>query len=168
VLPAGPQILAVTSSLAVLDCLGHQSHTREKPVSQGLQSTPAYAQLLRGEGIGPLLAQPIVLETGDIGRFPPVGTSASYCRCVKSTQVRNGKRKGQGNGNNGHPSLAWASMEAAQFAIRCNPRVQRFSQRQEAKSPTMLARKAVAHTWSRAGYDLMRDLGPFEVHNAFG
>jgi transposase len=42
-----------------------------------------------------------VLETGHIGRFPTVGNYASYCRCVKSTKISNGKRKGQGNVKNG-------------------------------------------------------------------
>ena len=64
--------------------------------------------------------------------------------------------------------LTWASMEAAQFAIRFSPTVQRFYQRKQAKSHLMVARKAVAHKLSRACYDLMRDLVPFDVHKAFG
>jgi transposase len=59
-------------------------------------------------------------------------------------------------------------MEAAQFAIRFNPRVQRFYQRKLAKSHLMLARKSVAHKLARACYDMMRDLVPCEVHKAFG
>jgi hypothetical protein len=31
-----------------------------------------------------------------------------------------------------------------------------------------MARKAVAHTLARAGYDRMRDLVPWEVYKAFG
>ena len=101
-------------------------------------------------------------------RFPPVGTSASSCRCGGSTQISNGKRQGQGHVNHGHPSLEWASREAAQLAIRFSPTVQRFSQRQQAKSQRMVARKAVTHTLSRACYYLMRALGPFEVQQACG
>ena len=130
--------------------------------------TPAYAQLQTVNGIGTTLAQTIVLETGDIGRFPTVGHDASYCRCVGSTKIRHGKRQGQGNVNNGNPSLEWASMEAAQFAIRCSPIVQRFYQRKQAKSHLMIARKAVAHKLARACYDIMRDLVPFDVQKAFG
>ena len=40
------------------------------------------------------------------------------------------------------------TMEAAQFAIRFNPTVQWFYQRKQAKSPLMVARKAVAHKLS--------------------
>jgi transposase len=167
-LPEPDQVLAVTSSLALLHCLGQQIQTLEKAVSKRLKHTPAYAQLLTVDGIGTILAQTIVLETGAIGRFPTVGHYASYCRCVGSTKISNGKRKGQGNGKNGNPYLDWASMEAAQFAIRCSPTVQRFYQRKQAKSHLMIARKAVAHKLARACYYMMRDLVPFEVHKAFG
>jgi transposase len=167
-LPEADQVLAVSSSLVLLHCLGQQITTLEKAITQRLKHTPAYEQLLSVDGIGALWAQTIVLETGASGRFPTVGNDASYCRCVPSTKIRNGKRKGQGNIKNGHPYLAWASMEAAQFAIRFNPRVQRFYQRKEVKTLRVLARKAVAHTLSRACYSIMRDLVPFDVHKAFG
>jgi transposase len=167
-LPEPEHVLAVTSSLAVLHCLEQQIKTVEKLVHTRLKHTPAYAQLQTVEGIGTILAQTIVLETGDIRRFATVGHYASYCRCVQSTNISNGKRKGQGNVKNGHPYLAWAYMEAAQFAIRFSPTVQRFYQRKQAKSHLMIARKAVAHTRARACYYIMRDLMPFDVHQAFG
>ncbi len=168
ILPEAEQVLAVTSSLAVMHCLGQQIKTREKTVQKHLKHPPAYVQLQTVDGIGTILAQTIVLETGDIGRFPSVGHYASYCRCVGSTKISHGKRKGQGNVKNGNPYLEWASMEAAQFAIRFSPTVQRFYQRKQVKSHLMIARKAVAHKLARACYDIMRDLVPFEVHKAFG
>lgn len=167
-LPNTEQVLAVTSSLAVLHWLGQQIKTLEKAVHKRLTHTPAYAQLQTVDGIGMILAQTILLETGAIGRFPTVGHYASYCRCVSSTKLSNGKRKGQGNVKNGNPYLEWAYMEAAQFAIRFSPTVQRFYQRKQAKSHVMVARKAVGHKLARACYYIMRDLVPFDVHKAFG
>jgi transposase len=169
-LPEAYQGLAITSSLAILDCLSQQIKTLEKAVSKRLKHTPSYEQLLTVDGIGTILAQTIVLETGQIGRFPTVGDYASYCRCVNSTKLSNGKRKGQGNVKNGNLYLGWAYMEAAQFAIRFNPQAQRFYQRKLAKSTnnTVLARKSVAHKLSRACYYIMRDLVPFEATKAFG
>jgi transposase len=169
-LPEESQVLAVTSSLAVLDCLKHQIKTLEQTVHKRLHHTPAYEQLLTVDGIGTILAQTITLETGAISRFPTVGHYASYCRCVDSTKLSNGKRKGTGNVKNGNPYLAWAYMEAAQFALRFQPAAQRFYQRKLAKSRnhTVLARKAVAHKLARACYDMMRDLVPFEATKAFG
>ena len=115
------QVLAVTSSLVVLNCLRQQIKRLEQSVHQRLHHTPAYEQLLTVQGIGTILAQTITLETGAISRFPTVGNSASYCRCVDSTKISNGKRKGTGNVKNGNPYLAWASMEVAQFARRFQP-----------------------------------------------
>jgi transposase len=155
-LPNAEPVLAVTSRLAGVHCRGPQITTLEQAVPKRLQQTPADAQLQTVDGIGPILAQTIVLETGDMGRFPTVGNSASSCRCVGSTTISNGKRKGQGNGKNGHPSLEWASMAAAQCALRFRPTVPRFDQRKPAKSPLMVARKAVAHTLARACSDSMR------------
>jgi transposase len=168
--PEADQLLAVTSSLAVLDCLSHQSKAWAKSVHQRLHHTPAYAQRLTVKGIGPLVAQTIALATGAIRRCPTVGHSASYCRCVDSTKRSHGKRKGQGHVKNGHPYLAWVSMEAAQLALRFQPAAQRFSQRKLAKTNNnpSLARKAIAHQLARACYDIMRDLGPFAAMQAFG
>ena len=45
VLPEEPQVLAVSSSFAVLDCLSQQSTMREKTVHKRLHQTPSYAQL---------------------------------------------------------------------------------------------------------------------------
>jgi transposase len=169
-LPEADQILAVTSSLAVLDCLSRQIKALEHTVHTRLKRTPAYEQLLTVQGIGAILAQTITLETGAISRFPTVGHYASYCRCVDSTKISNGKRKGQGNVKNGNPYLSWAYMEAAQYAMRFQPAAQRFYQRKLAKSNknTILARKAVAHKLARACYYIMRDLVPFDATKAFG
>jgi len=76
-LPEPEHVLAVTSSLAVVHCLGQQSTALEKLVHTRLQHTPAYAQLQTVEGIGTIVAQTIVLETGAMRRFPTVGQYAS-------------------------------------------------------------------------------------------
>jgi transposase len=167
-LPDADQALAVTSALAVLHCLAEQMHTVETRVRTRIQSTPLYELLQTVDGIGPILAQTILLETGDIGRFPSVGDYASYCRCVDSTKVSNGKRKGQGNVKNGNPYLGWAYAEAAHFAVRFNPRVQRYYQRKQTQTNVAVAHKTVAHKLARACYHMMRHHMPFEASKAFG
>jgi len=167
-LPDADQALAVTSALAVVSCLTEQIKTVEKRVSTRMQSTPLYELLQTVGGIGPILAQTILLETGDIGRFPHVGDYASYCRCVASTKVSNGKRKGQGNVKNGNPYLAWAYAEAAHFAIRLQPSVQRYYQRKQTKTTVPVAHKTVAHKLARACYHMMRHQVPFDAAKAFG
>ena len=51
-LPEVDQSLAVTSSLAVLDCLHRQIKVLEQTVQTRLKHTPAYEQLLTVQGIG--------------------------------------------------------------------------------------------------------------------
>lgn len=167
-LPDSDQVLAVSSALAVVSCLAEQIKAVEKRVRTRIQRTPLYELLRTVDGIGPILAQTILLETGDIGRFASVGDYASYCRCVTSTKVSNGKRKGQGNVKNGNPYLSWAYAEAAQFAIRFNPKVQRYYQRKLAKTNVPVARKTVSHKLSRACYHMMRHQIPFDAAKAFG
>jgi transposase len=167
-LPDSDQALAISSALTVVNCLAEQIKAIEKRVRTRIQRTPLYELLRTVDGIGPILAQTILLETGDIGRFPSVGDYASYCRCVDSTKVSNGKRKGQGNVKNGNPYLSWAYAEAAHFAIRFNPKVQRYYQRKLAKTKIPVARKTVAHKLARACYHMMRHEVPFDAAKAFG
>ncbi len=165
-----PQVLAVTRSLAVLDCLKHQSKTLEQTVQKRLPHTPSYEPLLTVAGLGTILAPTITRASGAIRRLPSVGNEASSCRCVERNQISNGKRTGTGHVKNGHPYWAWASREAAQCAMRFQPAAQRFDQRQLAQSRNHrgLARHAVAPKRSRAGYDRMRDLVPCEATPACG
>ena len=119
-------------------------------------------------GIGEILALTIMLETGDIRRFASVGNFASYCRCVGSQKISNGKKKGQGNTKNGNKYLAWAFIEAANFAIRFSGTINGFYQRKKAKTKGVVALKAVAHKLCRACYYIMRDQVPFNITKAFG
>ena len=77
----------------------------------------------------------IALETGDIRRFPEVGKYASYCLCVKSEKVSNGKKKGEGNAKSGNKYLSWAFAEAAHFAVRYEPLAKRFFERKQRARP---------------------------------
>ncbi len=108
-----------------------------------------------------------MLETGDTGRFAIVGQFASYCRCVRSEKLSNGKRKGSGNTKNGNKYLAWAFVEAANFAVRFDPSIRRFYQRKKSKTHGVVAIKAVAHKLARACYYILRDQVPFDVTKAF-
>ncbi len=82
-------------------------------------------------------------------------------------KLSNGKRKGQGNTKNGNKYQAGAFVEAAHFAVRYYPQVQRFHQRKQAKTNAIVAIKAVAHKLARACYDVMRDQVPFDPQKAF-
>ena len=159
--------LAVKANLSVMRCLEAEIKSLEEVVKERVKLKPAFRYLLTVSGIGPTLALTIMLETGDIRRFPRVGNFASYCRCVGSEKISNGKRKGKGNTKNGNKYLSWAFVEAANFAIRYEPLIARFYQRKKAKTHGVVAIKAVAHKLSRACYYVMRDEVPFDVGRAF-
>jgi transposase len=167
-LPEAERALAVESTLAVLQCLAEQIRVLERAVIERVKLRPAFQQLLTVSGIGDILALAIMLETGDIGLFERVGNFALYCRCVDSQKLSNGKRKGKGNTKNGNAYLAWAFLDAANFAVRYNPQIKRYYQRKTAKTNGVIAIKAVAHKLARACYYVMRDQVPFETAKAFG
>ena len=159
--------LALQCTVAVMRHLAEQITLIERAVHARVKLRPAFQSLLPVPGIGLTLALTIMLETGEIGRFPTVGQFASYCRCVGSTKLSNGKRKGQGNTKNGNKYLAGAFVEAAHFAMRYEPQIRQFYQRKQAKTNVFVALKAVAHKLARACYYIMRDAGPFDVTRAF-
>ena len=160
--------LAVKANLSVMSSADEQVQRLEQTVTQRVKLRPQFSFLKTVPGIGEILALTIMLETGDIGRFPSVGNYASYCRCVGSQKISNGKKKGKGNTKNGNKYLAWAFVEAAHFAIRFNSQIKSFDQRKKAKTKVVVAIKAVAHKLCRACYYIMRDQVPFDVTKAFG
>ncbi|MEE8291097.1 MAG: IS110 family transposase [Candidatus Tectomicrobia bacterium] len=167
-LPDRDLALAVQSNLAVMRCLEEQIENLEQVVRARVKLRPEFTNLHTVSGIGPILALTIMLETGEIRRFAQVGHFASYCRCVSSTKLSNRKKKGEANRRNGNKYLAWAFVEAANFAVRYHPKIQRFYQRKKAKTHGVVALKAVAHKLARACYYILRDQVPFNVEKAFG
>jgi len=160
--------LAVEANRAVSQTLSQQIETLEKRLKQRVILRPEYHLLKTVPGIGDVLATTIMLETGTINRFTQVGNFSSYCRCVDSLKESNGKRKGEGNTKNGNKYLAWAFVEAANFALRCCPQAKRFYDRKKSKTNRVLALKALAHKLARACYHMLRDQKPFDVHLCFG
>jgi transposase len=167
-LPNGDLALAVKANLSVMSSADEQVQILEQIVTQRVKLRPQFSFLKTVPGIGQILALTIMLETGDIRRFASVGNFASYCRCVGSRKVSNGKTKGKGNTKNGNKYLAWAFVEAAHFAIRFNSKIKSFDQRKKAKTKGVVAIKAVAHKLCRACYYIMRDRVAFNVTKAFG
>ena len=167
-LPNGDLALAVKANLSVMCSADEQTKILERTVTQRVKLCPQFSFLKTVPGIGEILALTIMLETGDIRRFSSVGNFASYCRCVGSQKLSNGKKKGKGNTKNGNKYLAWAFVEAANFAIRFNSKIKSFYQRKKAKTQGVVAIKAVAHKLCRACYYIMRDQIAFDVSKAFG
>jgi transposase len=133
----------------------------EKAIRKKVKLKKAFHYLKMVPGIGDILALTIMLEVGDINRFPEVGNFTSYCRCVPSQRLSDGKSKGSGNRKNGNRYLSWAFTEAAQLGRRHNERFRRYYNRKVAQANTSLATKALGNKLARICYYIMRDQVPF-------
>jgi transposase len=158
---------ALKANVAVVKAISEQIKVLEKRIQEQVISSAQYSLLRSVPGIGKTLAPVILLETGPIERFKEVGNFVSYARCVDSEHSSNGKKKGEGNTKNGNKYLAWAFIEAANFARRYNDQARRFYERKKAKTNTAVATKALAHKLARACYHIMKDGKPFEVGRCF-
>jgi transposase len=160
--------LAVTAMLRVANVMTTQIRHLEKEVVAHIKLREEFQLLRTARGIGEALALTIMCEVGDIRRFAKVGNFASYCRCVKSERLSNGKRKGSGNKRNGNPYLSWAFTEAAHFAARFEPRAKNFLEKKSRATNKIVAIRALANKMARACYYVLRDQVPFEPQKAFG
>ena len=160
--------LALHANVAVIGELGKQIDKLERCLRERVRPSEEYRLLKTAPGIGETLATTIMLETGTVARFARVGNFSSYCRCVDSERVSNGKKKGAGNVKNGNAYLAWAFIEAANYARRYCPEAKRFYERKKAKTNNILATKALAHKLARACYHMLREQRPFEIKRCFG
>jgi len=161
-------VQAITCGVNVVNALKSEIASLEKTILAQARQCPEYALLESVPGIGQILAMTILYETGSLSRFADAGHFCSYCRCVPSQHLSNGKVKGKGNARNGNRYLSWAFTEAAHFAIRCEPLAKKYYERKKARSNPMVALRTVAHKIARACFYVIRDQVPFEVTRAFG
>jgi len=160
-------LLLAKNEMATIRHLGNVIKEIESAVTSQIALKNEYQLLLTTPGIGQVLGLTIMLEVGDIRRFKKAGNYSSYCRCVESRRMSNGKKKGVNNKKNGNRHLAWAYVEAAYHAARNNQRAQRFFQRKMSKNNRTLATKALANKLTKATYYIMRDQVAFDSEKLF-
>jgi transposase len=139
----------------------------EKGVLGCARELPIYEKLLTLPGVGKILAMTITMEAGDIARFPTDGDFASYCRAVDSRRLSNGKQKGENNAKCGNRYLAWAFVEAANFARRYDENCRRWYDRKKAKTHTVLATKALACKLAKAAWHVMSRQSDYDASRMF-
>ena len=148
--------------------LDKEIRTIEKRVEKQVKLSNGYERLLGIPGIGRILAMTIMLETGPITRFKGPGNYASYCRAVKAEHTSNNRKKAEGNSKCGNKYLAWAYIEAANFAIRYSPELRAWYQRKESRTKRVVALKAIANKLAKAVYFILRDEVDFDVKRLVG
>jgi transposase len=160
-------VLAAQNTIQAIRFLKDRIESIEKEVKSVITLRKEFTCLLTIPGIGDILGLTIMLEAGDITRFPTVGNYSSYCRCVNAERLSNGKKKDTNNRKNGNKYLSWAYVEAANFAIRFSPHAQSFYQKKRAKTNGVVAIKALSNKLARASYYLMRDQVAYDADKLF-
>jgi transposase len=160
-------VLSGKASIATIIFLSARIQQIEKAVHKVAKLRGEYKILKTVPGIWKIIALTIMYETGPIDRFAGVGNYASYCRCVGSERISNGKVKGRGNSKNGNKYLSWAYVEAANHARWNYEYVERYYQRKMAKTNNVVAIKAIAHKLARACYYIIRDQKEFDPGRVF-
>lgn len=160
--------MSAQQMIKLVSFLAEQIKNLEKVVLKQANLKSEFAGLLTVPGIGKILAVTIVMETGDIKRFPSPGDYASYCRAVNSELSSNGKKKGKGNTKNGNRYLAWAYVEAANFMVRHCPEAKAYFQRKISRTLRVVAIKSLAAKIAKACFFIMRDGVAFDVKKMFG
>jgi len=151
-----------------IQALGHSIIRIEKAVLACARELPLYPQLLTLPGVGKILGMTITMEVGDIRRFKTDGDFASYCRTVDSRRLSNGKQKGENNQKCGNKYLSWAFVEAANYAKRLDEQCQRWYDRKQAKTSTVIAVKALACKLSKAAWHVMVKQTSYDPQRMFG
>jgi transposase len=127
----------------------------EKGVLASAREIPLYEKLLTIPGIGRILGMTITMEVGEVDRFKTDGDFASYCRMVDARRLSNGKCKADNNQKCGNKYLAWAFVEAANYARRHDEHCRRWYDRKAAKTSKVIATKALGCKLAKAAWHVM-------------
>jgi transposase len=128
---------------------------------------PNYGRLTTLPGVGVILGLTIAMETGPIDRFGRPGEYASYCRTVDARRLSNEKKKGDNNQKCGNKYLAWAWVEAANFAKRYDEACRKWFDRKARRKGTIIATKALACKLAKAGWYVMAKECGYEAERMF-
>jgi len=151
-----------------IDQLTETTDKIEKVVLGNARDLPIYHRLTTLPGIGKILGMTITMEVGDISRFASAGHFASYCRTVQAQRTSNSKKKGDNNSKCGNKYLAWAFVEAANFARRYDPECRQWYDRKAAKTGTIIATKALACKLAKAAWHVMSAQVDYDAKRVFG
>jgi transposase len=154
-------VLSAQAYLDSINFLKQKIQEWEKAIKKNAKLKKAFHCLKTVPGIGDILAQTIMLEVGDIKRFPKVGNFTSYWWCLPSQRLSDGKSKGHGNRKNGNRYFGWAFTGAVHLGRRYTERFREYYSRKDAQTNTRLATKALSNKLARTCYFIVKDQVPF-------
>ena len=152
--------------LRVIDLLTKEIKQIEKVIEKRVQKDPQAKRLMTTPGIGFILAYLFTSEIGDITRFASAKKLASYCGLVPSVKQSGGFVRRGHLTKTGNTLLRWGFIEAAQVAIRHDPRLKTWADEIRRKKGSGVAICAVARKLVNIVYQLLtqkRDYMPRKI-----
>jgi len=153
------------------ELLTKQIKSFEKDLLARVKTRSDFRNLMTIPGIGPVLALTLLLESGDIGRFPKARQFAAYCRVAPGC-ADSGDSHQRGRGNmQGNPYLKWALTQAAEYAKRYDEQFRAHFDAVLNKHPgssgTIITHCIVAHRIAFAVYHVLKDGTPYNPEKLF-
>lgn len=158
---------ALNEQLRLLDRIIEQIDDIENQLEAVLENSRERSLLTTMPGIGRILSAVLVLEIGDIDRFPGPGHLASYSGVVPGVHASGGKRRTTGLRNEANQTLKWAYMEAANAVVRHQhdypqSRLVKKYRRLSEHKPSGIAKGAVARMLAESTYWVLTKDEPYE------
>ena len=154
-----------------IELLIRQIKAFEKELVSQVKTRQDFTNLKTIPGNGDVLALTLLLEFGDIARFPKARLFASYCRVAPGC-ADSGDSHQRGRSNKQvNPYLKWVLTQAAEYARRFDTRFADFSDTVLHKHPgasgTIITHCIVAHRISFAVYHVLKDGAPYNPKKLF-
>jgi transposase len=148
---------SVTALRTVLAVVRTETERAEQEVRRLSDADPITIALQELRGVGPILAQTIRAEIGDIRRFPTGAQLASYAGLVPRVDMSAGHYRYGRITKRGSPWLRWALIEAAMHGPKRTDRIGRWGRGLAVRKGALKARVALARVlceevhrrWSR-------------------
>ncbi len=158
---------SVEQEIKLLDEVGEQIKLAEKRINQVIAVTPAMKLLMSLPGVGPILGITILLEVGDVERFPDAAHLASYSGTVPRVSSSGGRtRFGRTRPDVNH-YLKRAFVEAANVVVlnqarRPQSHAVRLYQRVKANKGHGKAVVAIARHLAESTYWVLKKSEPYK------
>jgi len=136
--------------------LKEQMLTLEKSLYPKLIPDEDIQRLLWIPGIGKMNAFTILLEVGDITRFPSESNFFSYCRLVPSASNSGGKTRQESTPKDGNKYLKIVFSDAAVHAVQYYPIIRNFFNSKTRKKNKYIAKTIIAKEITRIVYHTLK------------
>jgi transposase len=129
----------------------------DRDVAEQAEARPEVRRLMTHPGVGPVTALAFVLTMGPVNRFPRGKQVASYLGLIPSEHSSGGKQRLGHISKQGNAFLRGLLVEAAQSAVRHEPRLRREYWRLAQRKGRAIAKVAIARKLAVTLYWMLRD-----------